>query len=179
MDGDSLSLFHAGDRAVVERCYRQHFQAVFETVSRLLPKDDAETITHEIFYNLLSDATVRERFQGGHLSAWLQRVARNRAIDYLRRRRREVPEMGEDALSDPLFSGERMQEELAAKSLVERFRRECLPPKWAPVFDARFIRQLTQREAAAELGIHRTTLVYQEHRIRTMLSRFVLRTGEA
>lgn len=50
MDADSLSLFHAGDRAVVERCYRQHFHVVFETVGRLLPRDDAETVTHEIFW---------------------------------------------------------------------------------------------------------------------------------
>ncbi|NPC78158.1 RNA polymerase subunit sigma-70, partial [Pyxidicoccus fallax] len=54
------------------------------------------------------------------------------------------------------------------------FRREHLPAKWAPVFEARFVRQLSQREAAAALGLHRTTLAYQELRIRSLLKKFLL-----
>jgi RNA polymerase sigma-70 factor (ECF subfamily) len=45
------------------------------------------------------------------------------------------------------------------------------------VFDARFIQQLDQPEAARLLGMHRTTLIYQEYRVRTLLKRFVLRKG--
>ncbi|MCL2450961.1 MAG: sigma-70 family RNA polymerase sigma factor [Polyangiaceae bacterium] len=163
---------------MVEECYRQHVDAVLETAGRWLPRDDAETVAHEVFYALLSDSKIRENFQGGHFAAWLQRVARNRAIDHLRRWRRELPELPDDALLDDISSGERMQEELEAKSLVDHFRRDCLPARWAPVFDARFVRQLTQREAAAVLGIHRTTLIYQEHRIRSILSKFLLHAGE-
>ena len=46
--------------------------------------------------------------------------------------------------------------------------------EWAPVFESRFIKQLPQREAAKELGMPRTTLVYQEQKIRALLQRFLL-----
>jgi RNA polymerase sigma-70 factor (ECF subfamily) len=57
---------------------------------------------------------------------------------------------------------------------VERFCREHLPAKWAKVFDARFLRQLPQREAARELGIQRSTLAYQEQQVRELLTAFLL-----
>ena len=41
-----------------------------------------------------------------------------------------------------------VDEEVEAKILVERFRSERLPLELESVFDARFLRQLSQREAA-------------------------------
>jgi RNA polymerase sigma-70 factor, ECF subfamily len=58
--------------------------------------------------------------------------------------------------------------------LVERFRTEVLPEKLRPLFEARFIRQIPQRDAAEELGIPRSTLVYQEQQIRELLETFLL-----
>jgi RNA polymerase sigma-70 factor (ECF subfamily) len=79
---------------------------------------------------------------------------------------------------DALAATRRVDDELDAKVLVERFRRDCLPQEWAGVFDARFLRQVPQREAARELGIRRTTLAYRELRIRRLLSRFLFRTKQ-
>jgi RNA polymerase sigma-70 factor, ECF subfamily len=174
-----LADFHAGNRVVLERCYRECYRGVVRTVGRLLSGADAETVTHEVFYRLLSNPKVRESFQGGSLDAWLAQVATNSARDLLRRQRREQPEeaapnsrprghldgrAGECAFAD----------EVEAKLLIDRFRRERLPPEWGAVFDARFLRQLPQRQAADELGIPRTTLVYQEQRIRALLRDFLL-----
>jgi RNA polymerase sigma-70 factor (ECF subfamily) len=166
-----LSAFHAGDRATLERCYRDHFGAVARAAARVLGPVDAETVTHEVFHRLIASADMRTSFRGGDLGAWLSRVATNLAIDYRRRLARE------QALPDTLPAPERPTEDeaVAARLLVERFEREVLPPKWRAVFEARFLRQLTQREAASELGVRRTTLLYQEHRIRALLRRFVLR----
>ena len=65
---------------------------------------------------------------------------------------------------------------VTAAMVIERFRKTVLPPKWDAVFEARFLKQLGQREAAMVLGMHRTTLMYQEHRIRALLQKFVLET---
>ena len=46
--------------------------------------------------------------------------------------------------------------------------------EWA---QSRFIQQLDQPEAARLLGMHRTTLIYQEYCVRKLLTRFVLRKG--
>jgi RNA polymerase sigma-70 factor (ECF subfamily) len=165
--------FHAGDRGVLEQCYRDHFRAVVSTIGRLLKGADAETVTHEVFYRLLSNARLRENFQGGNFDAWLMQVATNAARDYLRRYRREQPEAPDAASSEGLSSAS--ADEVDAKMTVGRFQRECLPPELAGVFEARFLRQLSQREAADELGMPRTTLVYQEQRVRSLLEDFVLR----
>jgi RNA polymerase sigma-70 factor (ECF subfamily) len=58
---------------------------------------------------------------------------------------------------------------------LERFRERLLPPKWRAVFDVRIVAQQDQPTAARALGMRRTTLAYQEYRIRRLLRRFVLR----
>jgi RNA polymerase sigma-70 factor (ECF subfamily) len=173
-----LAGFHAGDRAVVAQCYRHHYRTVAAAVGRMLPTADTETVTHEVFYRLLSDPHLRSNFQGGNFAAWITRVATHSAIDYLRRCRREQSGCAFAPEVDAVAAASRVDDELDAKALVERFRRDCLPPEWAGVFDARFLRQMPQREAANELGIQRTTLVYREVRIRKLLTQFLLRAKQ-
>jgi RNA polymerase sigma-70 factor (ECF subfamily) len=171
-DADAeIAAFHAGERAALERCYRDHFDAALRAASRVLAPVDAETVTHEVFHRLLSSAEMRASFKGGDLGAWLARVTTNLAIDYRRRHARE--EELPDALAAPATGGEE-EEAALARLLVERFKTEVLPHKWHPLFEARFLRQLSQRDAANELGMRRTTLLYQEHQIRKLLRRFVL-----
>jgi RNA polymerase sigma-70 factor (ECF subfamily) len=164
--------FHAGDRAVLEEVYREHFDTVARAVS-LLPPADQETAIHEVFLRLLSQPALRQSFCEGSLGAWLAVVARNHAIDWARRSSREISVGGSAELqaSDSADSGEAGTH---ARVLVERFQREVLPAKWARVFEARFLRQLTQVEAAELLGVQRTTLAYQEARVRRLLRRFLL-----
>ena len=168
-DAEWLARFHGGARDVMEECYREHFATVLRAVGRVVRGVDRETIVQEVFFRLLSSAKLRAGFQGGSLAGWLATVAHHQAVDTLRHYGRELPraelELGRpDALGD----------EAEARLLVERFRRECLPPRWERVFQARFLEQRSQREAAALLGLARTTLAYQEHRIRRLLKRFFL-----
>jgi hypothetical protein len=47
--GDWLPLFHAGDRACLERCYLDHFGMVYRAVGAVGSNADRETLVHEIF----------------------------------------------------------------------------------------------------------------------------------
>jgi RNA polymerase sigma-70 factor (ECF subfamily) len=170
---DWLTRFHAGDHTVMEACYREHFATVDRAVRPFLSGADRETVVHEVFFRLLSSTDLRRAFQGRSLAAWLATVARNHTIDYLRKRRREQP-MGALEAPPETSTDARWEERAQARMLVERFRHELLPAKWGAVFEARFLRQLPQREAAKALGMHRTTLAYQEHRIRRLLRKFLL-----
>ena len=99
-------------------------------------------------------------------------MARNQAIDYGRRRNREAP-AGID-LATARGSGDELARSTEARLLIERFLRDVLPPAWLNVFQARFVAHLSQAEAAASLGKRRTTLAYQELRIRRLLRKFLL-----
>jgi RNA polymerase sigma-70 factor, ECF subfamily len=170
-----LRRFHDGEHAIIEGIYREHFSAVSRAVTTMLGRSDRDTVIHEVFLRLLTQRELRSSFHGGALPAWLTAVSRNHAVDFLRRRNREIP-IGSATVfvagSDPWASGTASSE---ARVLIDRFRNDVLPPKWAGVFEARFVRQLSQPEAAAALGIGRTTLAYQEARVRHLLRRFVLR----
>jgi RNA polymerase sigma-70 factor (ECF subfamily) len=176
---DWLQRFHDGDRGVIEHVYRDHFDTVARAVGPLLGRADKETATQEIFFRLVSQRALRAAFRGGDLRAWIEVVARNHAIDYLRRRNRETPAGHTLAAADQAQPGRSWEGAAEARLLIERFRAEVLPPKWAGTFELRFIQQLSQTEAGAALGIGRTTLAYQEARVRRLLRKFLLQKGRA
>ncbi len=178
-DAQWLKRFHAGDRAVLSEVYREHFDAVYRAAATRLLLVDAEGVVHEVFCRLLSDEKMRQRFQGGSLSAWLSTVARNLAIDVWRRTRREISAPVEDMPEPPPDAEPDREIDLEARRLVERFRKERLPAKWEAVFEARFIEGLSQRETARRLHLPRTTIAYREARIRWRLRRFVLQGGRS
>jgi RNA polymerase sigma-70 factor, ECF subfamily len=171
-----LDEFHRGERSLLEWCYREHFATVQRAIGSLLGEADRETAIHEVFSRLLASSNLRRSFHGGSLSAWLATVARNQAIDVLRRVARETA----FALANPALEGAESWEDAAeARLLVERFQRDHLPPEWWGVFDMRFLRQLPQREAARRLSMRRTTLAYRELRIRRLLRQFLLAEGSS
>jgi RNA polymerase sigma-70 factor (ECF subfamily) len=169
---DWLASFHRADRATMEACYREHHATVTRAVGSILTGADQETVVQEVFLRLLSNEQMRRTFAGGSIGAWLGRVARNLAVDYWRRHRLESEHDGEEP-PDAHLAAARQEAETDARLLVDRFRREKLPAQWVPVFEARFLQQLSQREAARALGVFRTTLAYQELRIRQLMNEFL------
>jgi RNA polymerase sigma-70 factor (ECF subfamily) len=172
-----LEAFRRGDREVIEDCYRRYYDTVESAIGSLLGIADRETVIHEVFFRLLSEKEMRASFSGPSLGAWLASVARNRAVDLHRRARREslVPSPLELA---PQVPDAGAHDDRVMHLLIERFRREHLTPEWAPVFEARFVRQMTQREAARYLGIRRTTLAYRELQLRRRFKAFMLSAEE-
>lgn len=173
---DWIGLFHLGERHALAECYEAHFDGVSAAVGRYLQGADRETVVHEVFFALVSDPELRRNFQGGSMGAWLRTIARHRAIDFCRRHRREcsldddlAPQAWLEQHATPSF-----ETGVVAHVLIERFSRDYLPAKWQPVFQRRFLLRESQREAARALGIRRTTLAYQELRIRRLLRRFLL-----
>jgi len=171
-----LEAFHAGERACMAECYRTHVASVDQAVGAILRGADRETVIHEVFFRLLTEESFRRRFQGGSLSTWLRVVARNHAIDHARHQQREILTPHPAGVGDAETGQEDpLDRRTDVRLTLQRFRAEVLPAKWDRVFMARFVDQQDQRDAARALRLPRTTLVYQEHRIRTLLRRFVLK----
>src|SRR4051812_8234655 len=169
---DWLLRFHEGTREVMRECYVDHFTGVERAVGRVLSGADKETVIHEVFFRLMSQKDLRVTFQGGSFRAWICTVARNQAIDHWRRQQLELPGGSAEELLENVEDATRFELRAEARLMVERFRNECLPAKWLRVFEARFVEQLDQAEAARALGMSRTTLIYQEYRVRHLLRRF-------
>jgi RNA polymerase sigma-70 factor, ECF subfamily len=174
-EAEWLDRFHRGDRQTIEACYRSHFATVERATRDILGSADRETVIHEVFSRLIATPELRRSFRGGAFGAWLATVARNLAIDYRRRLGREVSgAAGAEAASADRGAAGSWEESAQARLLVERFRRDHLPPEWQGVFELRFLHELPQREAASRLGINRTTLAYREVRTRWLLRRYLL-----
>lgn len=170
--GDAwLEAFHEGRTTTMSDLYHDHFTTVEAAVGRVLSGADKETVIHEVFFKLIDSADQRRQFQGGSFGAWIATVARNQAIDHIRRRDRELP-MSAEVLADRLDTAHG-NEAAGARVLIERFR-QGLPENWRRVFDLCFLGQVPQREAAIALGIARTTLAYQHHQIRARLRKFLI-----
>jgi RNA polymerase sigma-70 factor (ECF subfamily) len=164
--------FHTGKSATMAGVYREHFETVRAAVATILFGADCETVVHEVFFRLLSNESLRHSYQSGAFAGWLFTVAKNQAIDYARRRARETP----DGLVPSREAADfRIEHQLEARALIRKFREEVLPEEWRSVFEARFVRQLEQREAARVAGVPRTTLAYRELRIRRLLRSFLLK----
>jgi RNA polymerase sigma-70 factor (ECF subfamily) len=175
-DADWLALFQRGDKRTLQDCYLNHFATVQRAIRGILDETDQEMLIHELFSRLIARAELRRSFQGGSFAAWLATVARNQAIDYQRRIGRERALSEADCAERSTHDWE---QETHARLLIEKFRRERLPADWNGVFELRFLTQLPQREAASQLGMHRTTLAYREIRIRSLLKRFLLEGDES
>ena len=87
-DGELAHRCAGGDeeawRVLVGRFQKKVWHVAYQFTGRA---DEAEELTQEIFLHLLS--AFRTFDASGSLPAWLQRVARNYAIDHYRKRRRE------------------------------------------------------------------------------------------
>jgi RNA polymerase sigma-70 factor (ECF subfamily) len=87
-DGELARRCQGGDESawvtLVERYQRRIWHVAYQFTGR---SDEAEELTQEIFLHLLS--ALANFDTSGSLQAWIQRVARNYAIDHYRRRRRE------------------------------------------------------------------------------------------
>lgn len=173
-----LREFHRGERAALARCYHEYAARVAWAVGQVLGGVDGETVVQDVFCRLFSEAPLRSNFAGGNFGAWIITVARRQAIDFRRKRDREQPtdpaDLPELSASDAGgVASDVADDAVQLRLLVDRFL-AVLPAKWEGVFRTRFLERLDQRSAARKLGLRRTTLAYQEMKVRRLLRRFVL-----
>jgi len=105
--------------AAAERTYRTERKRLFEFIrQRVRTNEDAEDIMEDVFYQLLSSYSVTEPIE--KMTSWLFTVARNKVIDWYRKKRPEslprdandpsLPLNLEDILHDPTQNPDRVFE---------------------------------------------------------------------
>ena len=117
------TLITAERNASAEAAVRNERERLFDFIRRRVrTEEDAEDILQDVFYQFVASYNVTEPIE--KLSSWLFTVARNRIIDWYRKRRPtgtnlEDEETGEPLnLEDILFDPTQTPDEVYARSLV-------------------------------------------------------------
>ncbi len=110
------------EQGIIDRTAKKERARLLDFISRRVRNEsDAEDIVQEVFYQLAASYSVTEPIE--QLTAWLFRVARNKIIDWYRRRRRETVPLQADeeeppGLEEVLFDPGEDPDRLYARSLV-------------------------------------------------------------
>jgi RNA polymerase sigma factor (sigma-70 family) len=109
--------------ASAEATIRKERKRLFDFIRRRVrTEEDAEDILQDVFYQLVASYSVTEPIE--KLTSWLFTVARNKIIDWYRKRKPSAPnlrdvETGEPLnLEDILFDPTQIPDEVYARSLV-------------------------------------------------------------
>jgi RNA polymerase sigma-70 factor (ECF subfamily) len=151
-DAELLAHMSAGDPTAFEALYDRYASYALGVAQRVLgDRSEAEEVVQDVFVQLWKSP---DRFdqRRGKLSTWLFVLARNRAVDRLRRRASRPqgePPDARQAAGDPdavslLLDGERRQVVLDALLCLSTAQRETL--------ELAFYRGLTQSEIAEATG---------------------------
>jgi RNA polymerase sigma-70 factor (ECF subfamily) len=164
--GIDVEAFHAGHEAVIRAIYVEHGAALLRETGRYAGPAEAESVVHDVFVELLRNRALRAQFVGGALMAWLRQIARLKALEHLRRVRRQPP-------ADLVPQSHSREGSLEARDVLARFLAAEVPEAQKQFFGMRFLARQTQVEIAAQLGIPRSTLEGWEHRLTERLRAFV------
>lgn len=154
----------AGDRHALAMLYDRYGVLVFSLVVRVLGEGmTAEEVTQDAFLSLWR-RSADYAVERGRVLPWLLTIARNRAIDELRRRRVavDVVEMSDQASLQPGL------EDVALRRLHVRRALGELPAAQREVLELAYYGGMTQQEIAAHL---RTPLGTIKTRMRLGLQR--------
>ncbi|HUO34066.1 MAG TPA: sigma-70 family RNA polymerase sigma factor [Candidatus Acidoferrum sp.] len=147
--------FAQGDRDAFEELFREYQGDVYRWVMRIVRDTGvAEDLTVEAFWKIFQ---AHARFDPDrNFAAWARRIATNLALDQLRKRRRELPLLGEPKEQPAACREANPGERAEAKRWIEQAMNE-LPPKLRVVATLALIEEVTYREIGEALGIPEAT----------------------
>lgn len=144
-------------------------------------RGDADDLVQETFVKVfLNLGKYDPSFTFGQ---WIYTIARNTFIDYVRRRRDDVPidSLGKGAPSvSPVYDESPDQGIIREQHSLQLDRcMAALPEKYRQMAEMRFIREMTYEEIALQLDLPLGTVKTQIHRARERLCRLIVENEQA
>src|SRR5579864_3730667 len=139
----------SGDETAMEDMYDRYSGIVYGVALRVLSNTTAaEDVLQEVFLLLWRNPDAFDANRG-KLAAWLAVIARNRAIDHLRKRQPE-----EDITDLPISTGVDLEDEAASRMAVARVRTVLtqLPQDQRRLLEMAFFEGMTHSEIAKKTG---------------------------
>jgi len=175
-DQELVRRFRDGDSTAFEALVERHTATIFNFAVHLLGDPaDASDATQQTFIQLFASA--RGWRQDAPFRAWLLRIARNKCIDLLRRRR-AVPmselTRGEEAADLDPADADPLPEEIYERAELQQAIQaaiDALPFRNREVVLLRYLGGLTFAEVAESLGIPENTAKTLFQRAKSQLRR--------
>jgi len=144
-----IARIRAGDESAMADLYDRYSGIVYGVALRVLGNTTAsEDVLQEVFLQLWRNPLAFDA-ERGRLPAWLAVIARNRAIDHLRKR---PPEDDIDDLA--ISTGVNLENAAAQKQAVDKVRGALaqLPAEQRRLLELAFFEGMTHSEIAAKTG---------------------------
>jgi RNA polymerase sigma-70 factor, ECF subfamily len=177
LEGQQLVAARRRDPAAFEALVRRHQTTLYNFCLRMLGQaDDAADVAQETFVQLYSHLSQLDEREP--LAPWLFRVARNRCIDLIRRRR-TVPlgapdDSGEGGLVHDPADDQPLPDEMAERADLQRLLSRAiaeLPPAYAEVVALRYAGDRSFAEIALILDLDEGAARVRFHRAKGLLRR--------
>jgi RNA polymerase sigma-70 factor (ECF subfamily) len=148
-DAALIARLRAGDQSAMSDLYDRYSAVVYGVALRVLGDTmAAEDVLQEVFLRLWRNPQSFDP-KRGRLAPWLAVIARNRAIDALRKR---PPE--EDIAELPISTGVNLEDAAAQRLAIDKVRAVLagLPPEQRRTLEMAFFEGMTHTEIAAKTG---------------------------
>lgn len=178
------------EKTLLERLERQDLEALDESIQRYghyvsavvsniigasMTLQDVEEVVSDVFFDLWRQ---REQVRPGHLKGFLSHVARNKAINKLRRQKRELS-LEEDELFLTQPGQEPLEETMSRREQAETVRRalEQMEELDREIFLRHYYYCQTVSAVALELGLNPSTVKSRLARGRNKLKTLLIEGG--
>ena len=144
-----IARMRAGDQSAMADLYDRYSGVVYGVALRVLANTTAaEDVVQEVFLQLWRNPQSFDA-ERGRLGPWLAVIARNRAIDHLRKR---PPEDDIDEL--PISTGLNLEDDTAQRLAIEKIRGvlALLPQDQRKALELAFFEGMTHTEIAGKTG---------------------------
>jgi RNA polymerase sigma factor (sigma-70 family) len=157
-----IAMCRRGDAAAYTELYNEHSQAVYNTIIRLVKHDaEAEDVLQESF--VAAFQRIDQFKVTGGFRAWVKRIAINKSVDLIRKRKinfvkmdtAQMPDIQEDTIDEAAF-------QYTMDAVADAI--DALPDNYRTVFTLYAVENVPQAEIAQMLGLENTTVRTQYHR---------------
>jgi RNA polymerase sigma-70 factor (ECF subfamily) len=156
-DADLLRRMASGDESALGALYDRWSAQVHALVLHLLRDgDEAEDVVEEVFWQAWRQAARYESARGT-VATWMLTIARSRALDRLRARRRlreePMPETASDTEIDERAEDPSVFTEAGERRKIVRAALEALPQEQREALELAYFGGLSQTEIAEKTGL--------------------------
>jgi RNA polymerase sigma factor (sigma-70 family) len=166
-----------GDPAAYTTLYNDHAAAVYNSIVRLLVHTgEAEDILQESFVAAFDGISKFNNTVG--FRPWVKRIAINKAIDLIRKRKLRLVEL-EPVWMDDTIGEEEVIDETEIEYTIDKISKavEALPENYRTIFNLVAVENIPQTEIAQMLGIESGTVRIQFYRAKQKILQTLSKGG--